>query len=163
MATRYTIALSPDERAGLEDITRRGRHSASKVIHARALLLCDEGRTVRWVSDALGLSPRTIEGLKKRAVEAGPWAAIERKRRETPPREVRYDGAFEARVVALACSEPPPGHARWTVRLLAEKLVELRVVAEASHMAVHRALKKTSFSLTSGSTGRSRRGAARPS
>jgi len=156
MATRYTIKLSPDERAGLEDITRRGRHSASKVIHARALLMCDEGWTVQGVSEALGISARTIEGLKKRAVEVGPLAAIERKRRETPPREVRCDGAFEARVVALACSEPPPGYARWTVRLLAEKLVELRIVAEASHMAVHRALKKTSFSLTSAGTGRSR-------
>jgi hypothetical protein len=162
MATKYTLTLGPDERAWLEGMTRKGRHSASKVLQARALLLCDAGEggaawPVQRVSEALGISPRTIEGLKKRVTEGGLEAAFERKRRETPPREVRYDGAFDAHVVALACSAPPRGRCRWTVRLLAEKVVELRIAPGASHMAVHRALKKTGCSLTAANTGKSPR------
>jgi hypothetical protein len=80
--------------------------------------------------------------------------AFERKQRGTPPREVRFDGAFGANLVALACSEPPKGYQRWTVRLLAEKIVELQIVSEISHMSVHRALKKMNYSLTAKSTGK---------
>jgi hypothetical protein len=75
-------------------------------------------------------------------------SALERKQRETPPREVQYDGVFDAHVVALACSEPPSGYQRWTLKLLAEKLVELEIVPRASPMSVHRSLKKINYSLT---------------
>jgi hypothetical protein len=153
--------LSSDERAWLEEITRKGKNSASKVLQARALLLCDIGEhgaawPVQKISEALGISSGTINNLKKRVILDGIERAFERKQRETPPREVRYDGAFDAHVVALACSEPPKGYQRWTVRLLARKIVELQIVPEASHMSVHRALKKTNCSLTEKSTGKFR-------
>jgi transposase len=161
MATKYSVMLSPGEREWLEGITRKGKNSASKVLQARALLLCDISEhgaawSVHKISEALGISSGTINNLKKRVVSEGVESAFERKHRETPPREVQYDGAFDARVVALACSEPPKGYQRWTVRLLAEKIVELQIVPEASHMSVHRALKKMHYNLTAKNTGKSR-------
>jgi transposase len=113
------------------------------------------------VAEALGVTSRTIEHLKKRFVEDGLDAALERKPREKPPREVIFDGAFEARLIALACSDTPEGHRRWTVRLLADKAVKLKFASSVSHMTVQRVLKKTNLSLTSASTGRSRRKGAR--
>jgi transposase len=108
------------------------------------------------VSEALGVTDRTIEHLKKRFVEEGLEAALRRKLREKPPREVIFDGAFEARLIALACSDTPEGYERWTVRLLADKAVELKFAQSVSHMTVQRILKKTNLSLTSASTGKSR-------
>jgi hypothetical protein len=83
-----------------------------------------------------------LEKLKKRFVEDGFDAAIERKKREKPPREIKFGGDFEARLIALACSEPPDGRARWTIRLLAEKVVELQNVPSVSPMTVCNTLKK---------------------
>jgi hypothetical protein len=105
----------------------------------------------------MGVAPRTIEHLKKRFVEDGLAAALERRQPEQPSHEVIFDGAFEARVIALACSESPEGRRRWTVRLLAEKAVELHLAQSVSHMTIQRILKKTNLSLTSGSIGKSRR------
>jgi len=161
MSTKYSVMLTSGERAWLEGITRKGKNSASKVLQARALLLCDIGEQgTAWpahkISEALGISSGTIHTLKKRVVLDGIESAFTRKHRAAPPREVRYDGAFDAHVVALACSEPPQGYQRWTVRLLAAKIVELQIVPEASHMSVHRALKKMHCSLTAKSTGKSR-------
>jgi hypothetical protein len=149
-------------------MTNRGRIEARKFKNARALLLCDAGEEgpawdVGDVASALGMSSRAIEHLKKRFVLQGLEAALARKVREKPPREVRFDGAFEARLIALACSEAPEGYRRWTVRLLADKAVELKFADSVSHMSVQRVLKKTNFSLTGASTGKSRRKAARPS
>jgi transposase len=110
----------------------------------------------------LGVTSRTIEHLKKRFIEEGFDAALNRKLREKPPREVVFDGAFEARLIALACSDAPEGYQRWTVRLLADKAVELKFAESVSHMTVQRALKKTNLSLTSASTRKSRRKAAPP-
>ena len=85
---------------------------------------------------------------KKRFVEERGEAALERKKRETPPRAVIFDGEFEARLIALACSEAPEGHARWTVRLLADKAVELNFAPSVSHMTAQRILKKANVNLT---------------
>jgi transposase len=115
------------------------------------------------VASALGVSTRSIEHLKKRFVEKGLEAALSRKKREKPPREVKFDGAFEARLIALACSKVPDGYPRWTVRLLAEKAVELKFAESVSHMSVQRVLKKTNFSLTGANTGKSLRREAPPS
>ena len=160
MSPRYRVTLTREERKELESMTRRGKIHARRFIHARALLLCDAGAdgpawNVSDVAAALGVTSRAIEHLKKRFVEDGLSAALERKPREKPPREVTFDGAFEARLIALACSDAPAGHRRWTVRLLADKAVELRFAASVSHMTVQRVLKKTNFSLTSASTGKS--------
>jgi hypothetical protein len=162
MATRYRVTLTEEERAYLDGLTKRGAHSARTTILARALLLCDAGQASCFISDALGITSRTIEHMKKRFVEEGLEASISRKAREKPPREVKFDGEFEARLTALACSEAPAGHARWTVRLLAEKVVELRIADSISQMSVHRALKKTNCSLTAGSTGKSRQKRMQP-
>jgi len=160
MRPRYRVTLTKEERSELEAITRRGKTHARRFIHARALLLCDAGPdgpawNVADVATALGVSSRAIEHLKKRFVEEGIEAALQRKAREKPPREVRFDGAFEARLIALACSGAPEGRQRWTVRLLADKAVELAFAKTVSHMTVQRVLKKTNLSLTSASTGKS--------
>ena len=160
MSPRYRVTLTEEERKELEAITRRGKAHARSFIHARALLLCDAGADgpawkVADVATALGVTSRSLEHLKKRFVEDGFEAAIERKPREEPPRAVIFDGAFEARLIALACSDAPEGRRRWTVRLLADKAVELRFAGSVSHMTVQRILKKTSLSLTSASIGKS--------
>jgi hypothetical protein len=117
---------------------------------------------VAATAEALGVSSRAIEHLKKRFVEKGFEAALERKRREKPPREVTFDGTFEARLIALACSDAPEGYLRWTVRLLADKVVELNIASSVSHMTVQRILKKTNLNLISASTGKSLPKGAQP-
>ncbi|MEX0795798.1 MAG: helix-turn-helix domain-containing protein [Acidimicrobiia bacterium] len=159
---RYRVTLTPKEREDLEALTRTNKTNAKRFLYARALLLCDAGPegsawTVADVAEAMGVSVRSIEHLKKRFVEEGLDAALERKKPDRSPREIIFDGAFEARVIALACSEPPEGRRRWTVRLLAEKAVEIELAPSVSHMTVQRVLKKTNLSLTDLSTGRSRR------
>jgi len=167
MSPRYRVTLTKEEREELEAMTHRGKMHARRFIHARALLLCDAGPhgpawNVADVAAALGVSSRAIEHLKKRFVEEGLEAALERKPREKPPREVIFDGAFEARLIALACSDVPEGHRRWTVRLLADKAVELKFAESVSHMTVQRVLKKTNLSLISASTGKSLPKGVRP-
>ena len=162
MNPRYRVTLTSEEREELATLTRTAKTSAKRFLYARALLLCDaspEGPawTVADTAEAMGVTPRTIEHLKKRFVEEGLDAALERKKPDKPPREVIFDGVFEARLVALACSKTPEGRKRWTVRLLAEKAVELSFASKVSHMTVQRVLKKTNLSLTSGSTGKSPR------
>jgi transposase len=167
MSPRYRVTLTKEERQDLETLTHRGKTHARKFIHARALLLCDAGPdgpawNVSDVAAALGVTSRAIEHLKKRFVEEGLEAALERKPRETPPREVTFDGAFEARLIALACSEAPEGRRRWTVRLLADKAVELDFAPSVSHMTVQRVLKKTNLNLTAADTGKSPSKGMRP-
>jgi len=159
---RYRVTLTPDERSLLTEISTTGVRAAKTILHARALLLLDAGEQgPRWnvadAADALGMSSRTLEHLKQRFVEQGLDKALQRKKRLTPPRPVVFDGEFEARLLQLACSEAPEGHNRWTIRLLAEKLVELKIVPAVSAMTVCNTLKKTNFSLTSANTGKSRR------
>ena len=167
MSPRYRITLTELERKNLEALTRNGKTGAKKFIHARALLLCDAGPdgpawTVATAAEALGVTSRTIEHLKKRFVEEGLEAALVRKTRGKPPRDVIFDGAFEARLIALACSDTPEGYQRWTVRLLADKAVELNFASSVSHMTVQRVLKKMNLSLTSANTGKYRRKGAQP-
>lgn len=168
MKPRYRVTLTAEEREELEGLTRTAKTNAKRFLYARALLLCDAGPegaawTVADTAEAMGVTPRTLEHLKKRFVEEGLSAALERKKPDKPPREVIFGGDFEARLIALACSDPPKGRRRWTVRLLAEKAVELDLAPGVSHMTVQRVLKKTNLSLTSGSTGRSRRSRTRRS
>ena len=152
MSPRYRVTLTEEERNELVALTRNGKTPAKKFIHARALLLCDAspngpGWKVADVAAALGVTSRTIEHLKKRFVEEGLESALVRKPRVTAPRSIIFDGAFEARLIALACSKAPPGHSRWTVRLLADKAVELEMAPSVSHMTVQRILKKMNVNL----------------
>jgi len=167
MVPRYRVTLTKEERHELESLTRPGKAESRRYIYARALLLCDAGGggpawNVSDVSEALGITSRTIEHLKKRFVEEGMESALERKQRENPPREVRFDGAFEARLITLACSEAPEGRSRWTIKLLADKAVELGFASSVSHMTVQRILKKTNLNLTSRNIGKFRRKKMRP-
>ena len=152
MAPRYRVTLETEEREELLSLTRTSKTSGKLFLNARALLLCDRGPagpgwTVARTAEALGVTSRTIEHIKRRFVEEGLEAALRRKPRQRKPREV-FDGAFEARLIALACSSAPQGRRRWTVRLLAEKAVELGLAPTVSPMTVQRILKKRNSSLT---------------
>jgi len=153
MAPRYRVTLTKEERKDLEAISTKGKRAARTVLYARALLLLDAGEygpkwVVAQVAEALGTTSRSLEHLKRRFVEEGLPAAIERKKRVTPPREIQFGGEFEAKLIALACSDVPKGRERWTIRLLAEKMVELKIVPSVSPMTVCNTLKKTNLSLT---------------
>ena len=161
MSVRYRVTLTLEERSQLKDITTRGKHSVQKFNHAKALLLCDTSddtisQTVESIANTVGVSCRTIEHLKKRFVEEGLESALVRKAPENPPREIRFDGAFEARLMTLACSESPGGHCRWTIRLLAEKAVELQLTESISKTSVGTILKKTKSNLILTNTGKYR-------
>ena len=152
MAPRYRVTLTQEERRELDAISSKGKRSARTVLYARALLLLDAGEDgPRWivakVAEALGVTPRSLEHLKKRFVEEGLAVALERKIRVKPPREIQFGGEFEAHLLALACSIAPEGRKRWTVRLLAEKLVELAIVPSVSPMTVCSTLKKLNLNL----------------
>ena len=152
MANRYKVTLTQAEREQLTELARSGKSTAAKFIYARALLLCDAGEFGdRWkvadVASALDVTARTVEHLKQRFVEEGLSAALARKPHRRP-RASTFDGEFDARLTALACSQAPSGYQRWTVRLLADRLVELKIVDSVSTMTVQRSLKKTNCSLT---------------
>ena len=154
MAPRYRVTLTKEERKELEAISTKGKRAARTVLYARALILLDAGEygpkkwVVAKVAETLGTTSRSLEHLKKRFVEEGLPAAIERKKRMTPPREIQFGGEFEAKLLAMACSEAPEGRERWTMRLLAEKMVELKIVPTVSPMTVCNTLKKMNLSLT---------------
>lgn len=152
MAVKYVLKLSEEERGSLSGIAKgvRGRRPVAqwKVVRAKALLKCDEGeRGPSWpdarIAEALDVSARSVENWRRKAVLEGPEAAMERKRRLTPPVPPKVDGRVEAHIAKLACSSPPEGRCQWTLRLLAERVVELDIVDSLSHETVRRTLKKT--------------------
>ena len=146
MAKRYLVTLSEEERTALQKRVSSGKAAARLLTHARILLLADAndgggGRTDQQVGDALGVGICTIERVRQRFVEEGLEAAL--KPRLHPPRLGKLSGAVEARVLALTKSDPPRGHQRWTLRLLADKLVELKWLERVSHESIRQVLKKT--------------------
>jgi transposase len=152
MNKRYPVRLTQSERDYLKQLIAAGTESARKLIHARILLKADQSEEgPAWVderiSEAVEVSQPTVSRVRKQYVEEGLEAALNRR----PPRreyQRKLDGEQEARLIALACSKPPEGQIRWTLRLLADKLVELAVVEEISHQTVRRTLKKTNSSPT---------------
>lgn len=148
---RYKVTLTEEERNELMQITRTGKHSSKKVVHALILLNCDEGNYSDKVSNedvckVLKTGMRTIDRVKKKFVEEGFEAALEN-RPTTRQYERKADGEVEAHLVALACSEAPEGFSKWSLRLLADKMVELEYVEDISYETVRRVLKKTNCSL----------------
>jgi len=146
---KYIVRLSEDERLYLETIIRTGRDAAGRLMKARILLKADiskgrEGWSDSKIVAALETSTSSVLRLRRRFVEEGFDAALSRKRRETPPVRAIFDGEKEARLIQLACSEPPAGHARWSLRLLEKKVVELGIVEAASDTTIGRVLKKHS-------------------
>jgi hypothetical protein len=147
-AKRYVVTLTADERDRLGALTESGRRSARTTRRARILLLVDQGEygpswEDRRVAEALGCGHRTVERVRERLVAEGLDAALSHKKPASPPRKQVLDGAAEARLIALACSATPDGRRAWTLRMLADKLVELEVVEAVSHETVRRTLKKT--------------------
>lgn len=148
------IYLSEEEQVYLKSIVSAGIHNSHEITRARVLLLLDRsGKSdhVRYkrTAEYTGISVQAVynmrdEFLNNHDVEA----YLKRKKRETPPIKPKTDGKLEAQIIAMACSEPPEGCSRWTVRLLAERAVSLNYVDELSHMTVQRLLKKRNISLT---------------
>jgi transposase len=141
---KYLVTLTDDERDHLEQLLAKGKAAARTLAHAHVLLKADRptGWTDAQIAEAFGVSVRTAERVRQRFVEEGLGAALKPKVAPRLPRKV--DGEVEAHLVALACSDPPEGRRRWTLRLLADKLVELDLVESISHEGVRQALKKTS-------------------
>jgi len=143
---RYVVRLTEEERCELKGLVGKGRSAAYKICHAHILLQADAdgpGWLDEQIAAACAVHLNTVANVRRRCVEQGLAAALERKPRETPPRARRLDGEQEAHLIALSCSPAPEGRRRWTLHLLADKLVELRVVDEISHETVRQALKKT--------------------
>lgn len=146
MKKRYVVRLTSEARTRLERLIKRGREAAYRCRHAEVLLLVDEGthgpnKTDREVADRTGFTRRTVEQIRERCFTEGLDLALERKKCSRE-RLQRLDGEGEARLISLACSDVPKGHARWTLHLLADKLVELEVVDSISHECVRQVLKK---------------------
>lgn len=145
-AKKYKVTLPDDERQDLTTLVGKGKAAARKITRARILLLADESEAgSAWSDDriveALGISRRTVERTREKWVESGLEAALNHKR--TPrPQSKRLDGEAEARLVQLACSEAPDGRERWTMQMLADKLIELEIVETVSDETVRTTLKK---------------------
>lgn len=149
---KYRIKLTDEERSTFLAVAqgKRGRLKIAvwKVQRANVMLKCDESEggpawTDEGLAEAFGTTTRSIENWRKKAVEEGPLSLLERKKRIKPPTEPILDGEGEAQLTKLACSTPANGHARWSLRLLADQLVELEIVDAISYETVRRAMKKT--------------------
>lgn len=149
MKKRYIVNLTVDERASLAQLVRRERVSGLKRMRASILLKADDDQTDREIADDLDVGLVTVERVRKRCIERGVEACLERKTQDNPSRPRKLDGVTEAKLVQIACSPPPPGRARWTLSLLADQLVELEVFESVSISTIQRGLKKTSSSLGS--------------
>lgn len=145
----YKVNLCEEERQALHRLISTGKAAAYKRRRAQILLKADQGPlgpgwTDEQIGEALDVGRITVGRTRKALVESGLEAALERKPREHPPVARKLDGTAEAQLIALACSAPPEGHAKWTLQLYADKLVELQIVDTISAETVRRTLKKTS-------------------
>jgi transposase len=147
---KYKVTLTDDERQELTELVSKGKAAARKITRARLLLLADESEAgPAWsddrITEALGSSRRTVERTRQKCVESGIEAALNHKSSRRPQAK-RLDGEAEARLVHLACSEPPDGRESWTMQMLADKLIELEIVETISDETVRTTLKKTNSS-----------------
>jgi transposase len=159
---KYIVRLSGEERERLEAIIEKGKAAARQIARARILLKADiseagEGWSDSRIMEALNVSASLVYDARRQLVEEGFEAAITRKKRARPPVARIFDGAKEARLIQLACSKPPKGYARWSLRLLESKVVELNIVDAASDSTIGRVLKKTSCNPTATNNGSFRR------
>jgi len=145
---QFLVQLSAQERQRLQGIIRSGKHKARKITRCRILLLADgpNGKTDQEIADALNVCLATIFGIRRRYSQEGLDSAIgERPRSGQPP---KFKGKAAAKITAIACSTPPSGQAKWTLRLLADRAVELKIVDSISHQSVNNILKKTNSNRT---------------
>lgn len=154
---KLRIVLTKEQRSSLESTVRKGTSGAMEIRRANVLLLADEsGDRKRQkdvvIADMLNITPQAVHGIKlnflERSDAADPVKGIRRKRRETPPVPAKCTGDIEAKIIAIACGAPPEGFSRWTLRLISERAVEMRIIDAISHTQVERILKKTNISLT---------------
>jgi len=148
---KYKVSLTKAERDELETIVSKGTHPVSKVKDAMILLSCDEGENAtkypnKVISAITRVSMKTIDRVKKKFVEEG-YDAVMYPGKSKRVYVKKFDGDLEAHLVALCCSEAPVGYAKWSLRLLADKMVELKYVDEISHESIRQILKKTNLSL----------------
>ena len=154
--------MAQDERVALQRIATRGNHGSQNVLNALILLGCDEGafqeckKTAAQLTEVLPISMKKVDRVKRRFVEHGLEVALD-KRKADRQRMKKADGDFEAHLIALSCSKPPQGRARWSLRLLADKMVELEYVDSISHETVRRVLKKRIETVEKGAMGHSAR------
>ena len=159
---KYAVTLNEDERKALSGLTSKGMQKSQRILNALILLSCDEGeyQTERSINEeiarVLHISMRKIDRVKKRFVEDG-FDAVLNKKKGNRTYARKTDGDFEAHLVALSCGEPPEGFARWSLRLLADKVVELNYVDSISHETVRRILKKRNQTLATQGMGNSTR------
>jgi len=158
---RYVVKLAADERERLNNLIQKGKAPARQLLKARILLKADaseagEGWSDGQIAEALDTSIDTIARTRQQLVEGGVDAALTRKHSPNSARKRIFDGAAEAKLIALACSEPPKGRSRWTLKLLESAVVEMHIVDRASDNTIGRTLKKTFSSRTCKSSGSSR-------
>ena len=149
MPKTYIVRLASGERLALEAMIRKGRAAAYKIRHANILLKADADGppwTDERIADAFACHYRTVADVRKRFVLEGLEAALNRKKQCRPSVMPKLDGEKEAKLITIACSEPPAGRTRWALRLLADKLVELDIVDTISYETVRQTLKKTNSS-----------------
>lgn len=147
MKKRYIVTLTTEERKNLKQLIHTGHQSAQKLTRARILLKTDQGEygpswSDQRISQAIEVGVATVERLRKRFVEEGLEVSLKRRPESRPRQRHKLDGHQEAQLIALVCNDPPKGYSQWSLRLLADKLVELEVVDTISHVTVHRTLKK---------------------
>ncbi len=148
MNKKYIVTLTDEERNDLESIVKKGKTQAYRIKHANILLAAD-ANSLNWYDNKIAKAFRchvnTVQNVRQRFVEQGMDAALNRKKRKHPPIKPILDGEKEAKLIQIACSEPPEGRAKWTLQLLADKLIELKIVDSISDKTVGRALKKTNY------------------
>ncbi len=149
---KYVIELSEQDRSELIDIVTKGSSSARKILRANILLasdkLSDKYMTIAEIAKIYHTTPTTVQTVRTSYCEQGLEATLNRKKRETPPVPAKVTGEVEAHIIALACSDPPEGYSKWTLRLLADKTVELGYISSISHVTGLIVLKKMNLSLT---------------
>ena len=146
MWTKNPVKLKPKERKELKQLISKGTEKARKITRARILLLAHEGKTDTHIIENLKVARNTVRTVRSRYIQDGLEAAINEQPRSGAPK--KFTGRQKAKITAIACSEAPEGRNRWTLRLIADKVIELKMANEISHQTVKRILKKTNLSLT---------------
>lgn len=149
---KYVIELSDQDKEYLLDIVTKGTSPARMILRANILLCSDKNTdkymTVAEIANVYHTTPTTVQNVRASYCEKGLEATIKRKKRETPPVSAKVTGEVEAHVIALACGDPPEGYSKWTLRLLADRTVELGYIDSISYVTISTILKKTNLSLT---------------
>lgn len=146
MRKKNVVSLKPKERKQLQQLLTKGIQKARTITRCRILLMADKGKTDTQIIDALNTARNTVRTVRYRYVHDGLEAAIKEQSRPGAPN--KFTGRDKAKITALACSKPPEGRNRWTLRLIADTMVELNIVDNISHQTIKRVLKKTNLALT---------------